>query len=100
MTTIVNSETGVTVPAAVQRRAGIKAGDRVEFKVSGKTITITTVEPVYKPARAELTAITRGEAAIARGEHVFLDDFLHALDHHPRKAGTKAGGRHSRKRPG
>ena len=40
MTTVVKNRTGLTVPAAVQRRAGFKAGDVVEFKASGGVITI------------------------------------------------------------
>jgi hypothetical protein len=34
----------------------------------------------YKPTKSELAAIRKGEAAIARGEHVSLNDFLHGLD--------------------
>jgi len=30
--------------------------------------------------KSELAAIRKGEAAIARGEHVSLNDFLHGLD--------------------
>ena len=36
MTSIV--KTSIVVPAAIQRRAGIKAGDRLEFKVAGGMI--------------------------------------------------------------
>ena len=38
MTSIVKAS--IVVPAAIQRRAGIKAGDRLEFKVAGGMITI------------------------------------------------------------
>ena len=40
MTTVVKNKTGLTVPPAVQRRAGFKVGDVVEFKASGGVITI------------------------------------------------------------
>lgn len=40
MTVTVKRRDQLVVPASVQRRAQIKAGDRVEFKVSGGVITI------------------------------------------------------------
>ena len=40
MTTIVKSNTPIMIPSPIQRRAGIKAGDQVEFKVSGGIISI------------------------------------------------------------
>ena len=41
MTVIVKKNTlGLVVPQSVRRRAGIKAGDRLEFKVSGGIISI------------------------------------------------------------
>ena len=36
----VTLKTEITVPKIVRRKAGFKAGDRVEFKVSNRTITI------------------------------------------------------------
>ena len=40
MIVTVKSKAHLTVPPQVQRRAGIKTGDRVEFKVSGGIINI------------------------------------------------------------
>jgi bifunctional DNA-binding transcriptional regulator/antitoxin component of YhaV-PrlF toxin-antitoxin module len=40
MTATVKNKVGLTVPPAVQHRAGFKSGDVVEFKVSGGIITI------------------------------------------------------------
>jgi bifunctional DNA-binding transcriptional regulator/antitoxin component of YhaV-PrlF toxin-antitoxin module len=40
MTTILKEKTRLIVPRAIQRRAGLKAGDRVEFRVSRGVITI------------------------------------------------------------
>lgn len=40
MTITVKDANDVTVPASVRRKAGIKAGDRLEFKVSGGVISI------------------------------------------------------------
>jgi predicted transcriptional regulator len=90
MTITVKDKTDLVVPPSVQRQAGIKSGDRLQFKVSPHTITITAIEPpTYKPTKAELAAIRKGEAEIARGEYVTLTDFLHDLDRPSRKSGTK-----------
>lgn len=40
MTVTLKPKTEITVPKSIRRRAGIKPGDRVEFKVSDRTITI------------------------------------------------------------
>jgi bifunctional DNA-binding transcriptional regulator/antitoxin component of YhaV-PrlF toxin-antitoxin module len=96
MTTVVKPRTGLIVPSALQRQAGIKTGDRLEFKVSPRTIVITAVaEQAYKPTKAELTAIRKGEAAIARGDYVSLADFLH-VDRPRRKTGAKTARKVSR----
>jgi len=69
------------VPVSVQRRAGIKSDDRLRFKTSRRTITITAIEePPYKPTKSELAAINKGEAQIARGRFVALPELLHELD--------------------
>ena len=96
MSTTVKSKTDLVVPPSVRRQAGLKAGDQVEFKVSSRTITITPVEPTYKPTKSELAAIRRGEAEIARGEYITLTDLLHDLDRHRRKGGKKAARKLSR----
>ena len=56
MTVTVKSNTiGLVVPPSVRRRAGIKAGDRLEFKVSGGIINIIpklpSADDVYTPAQ-------------------------------------------------
>jgi len=43
------SKTELVVPSAVRRKAGIKAGDLLEFKVSPGTFTITASQPTYRP---------------------------------------------------
>ena len=40
MTVVITSKEELVVPKSVRRKAGIKTGDRIEFKVSGRTITI------------------------------------------------------------
>jgi len=96
MTTVVKSRTDLVVPPALRRQAGIKTGDRLEFKVSHRTIVITAIsEEMYKPSKAELAAIRKGEAAIARGDCVSLADFLH-VDRPRRKTSAKTARKVSR----
>jgi len=52
MTVTVKNKTGLVVPPSVQRQAGIKRGDRLEFKVRGGVITIV---PRLPSADAEYT---------------------------------------------
>ena len=56
MTVTVKSKTPLTVPPRVKRQAGIKTGDRVEFKVSGGIISII---PELPSADDELTPAQR-----------------------------------------
>jgi bifunctional DNA-binding transcriptional regulator/antitoxin component of YhaV-PrlF toxin-antitoxin module len=91
MTVTVKTGSDLVVPPSVQRRAGIRAGDRLKFKVTQHAILITPVEsPVYRPSKTELAAIRLGEAEIARGEYVTLSDILHDLDRPRRKRSAKA----------
>ncbi len=76
VTTILKAEDKLVVPASVRRRAGIKSGDRVVFSVAPRSITITASPATYKPTKAEIAAIKKGEAEIARGEFVTLAEFL------------------------
>ena len=90
MSTLVKDRDLLVVPLKVQRQAGIKLGDRVKFMASPRTITIKAVEqPTYKPTKAELAAIHKGEAEIALGEFVTLPDLIHELDRRRRKGGAK-----------
>jgi bifunctional DNA-binding transcriptional regulator/antitoxin component of YhaV-PrlF toxin-antitoxin module len=45
MTVTIKSKTPLTVPDQVRRRAGLKHGDEVEFKVSGGVINIVPKLP-------------------------------------------------------
>jgi bifunctional DNA-binding transcriptional regulator/antitoxin component of YhaV-PrlF toxin-antitoxin module len=90
MTVTVKSQTSLVVPPSVQRRAGIKSGGRLEFRVSSGAITIAPARPSsYKPTKSEMAAIHKGQAATARGESVSLTDFLNGLDRNRRKTGSK-----------
>ena len=83
---ITTGKTGaLIVPLALQPRAGIKPGDQLEWKAFRDTITITAVrQAAYKPTKAELSAIRRGEQQIARGETVGLRELLDGLDNRRR----------------
>ena len=75
MTLVLKSNTELVVPPSVRRQAGIKPGDQLEFKASRAAITIKAVQPrTCKATKAELAAIRKGEAEIARGEYVTLAD--------------------------
>jgi len=45
MTTVVKKKTPIVVPESMRRRAGIKPGDRLEFRVSGGIINIIPQSP-------------------------------------------------------
>ena len=69
MTTVVKKKTPIVVPESLRRRAGIKVGDRLEFKVSGGIINIIAQTPPeddeYTPAqrraiRAEIAEAQKG----------------------------------------
>jgi AbrB family looped-hinge helix DNA binding protein len=55
MTVLVKSKTELVVPRSVRREAGIKSGDRLEFRVSGGIINIVPQLPStadeYTPAQ-------------------------------------------------
>jgi AbrB family looped-hinge helix DNA binding protein len=70
VTVILKSE--ITVPTSVRRKAGFKPGDRVEFKVSDRTITIV---PKLTPDEAQDEEEIRDpkiRAAIRKGYQEFL----------------------------
>ncbi len=58
MTVVVTSKNELVVPRSVRRKAGIKTGDRVEFKVSGGIINIVPKLPAtgdeYTPAQRRI----------------------------------------------
>ena len=96
MTTTAKSKAEVVAPRSIRRQAGIKTGDRLEFKASSRRITITALQPTYGPTKTEAAAIANGEAEIARGDFVTLTDLLHDVDNRRRKGGAKAVQKNSR----
>jgi bifunctional DNA-binding transcriptional regulator/antitoxin component of YhaV-PrlF toxin-antitoxin module len=74
MTVTVRNKTPLVVPPAVRRLAGLKSGDKLEFKVSGRVITIlpkpSIAEDEYTPEarRAIDRAIAQSEKQYAAGK--------------------------------
>jgi AbrB family looped-hinge helix DNA binding protein len=50
MAVTLKPNTEITVPKSIRRKAGFKPGDRVEFRVSGRSITIV---PKLSPGELE-----------------------------------------------
>ena len=73
MTVTVKDQSQLLIPPSVQRRAGIKAGDRVEFKVSGGVITIVAkpeaVDDEYTPEQRRIidAELAESDADVAAG---------------------------------
>ena len=65
--TVKNNKVGLVVPPSVRRRAGIKPGDRLEFKVSGGIINIIpklpSADDEYTPAQRRAIDAQLAEAA-------------------------------------
>ena len=65
--TVRNTTKDLVVPASVRRRAGIKAGDQLEFKVSGGIINIIpklpSADDEYTPAQRRAIDAQLAEAA-------------------------------------
>ena len=78
MTVTVKDKAPLVIPTEVRRRAGLKNGDEIEFKVSRGVITVLAKSPTeddeYTPAQRRL--IDRG---IARG----LEDIRKGRVHGP-----------------
>ena len=80
----------------IQRKDPAKTGQnqsKMAVIVKPKT---TAAQPTYRPTKAELVAIRKGEAAIAHGDYVTLTELSHDLDRRRRKAGAKAARKVSR----
>jgi len=99
MTITVKSRTDLVVPRSVRRRAGIKAGDRLEFRVSGGIINIIPELPAavdeYTPAqrRAIDARLNKAAREIANG-HVSpafdtVAEFAAALQADAKKLGAR-----------
>jgi len=94
MTVLVKNKPGLRVPQAIQKEAGIRPGDLIEFTAAKGTITIRTArlanesrDPLYKPTKAEAAAIRRGRAAYKRGDFITLSELHGELGAARREAG-------------
>ena len=73
MTVVVSSKSELVVPRSVRRRAGLKSGQEVEFKVSGGVINIVPKLPSaadeYTPAQRRVidARLAKAEADIKAG---------------------------------
>jgi bifunctional DNA-binding transcriptional regulator/antitoxin component of YhaV-PrlF toxin-antitoxin module len=98
MTVIVKPNADLVVPRSVRRRAGIKTGDRLEFKVSGGAINIVRKSPSadseYTPRQRRVVdrALAEGMDDILKGRlhgpfetHEGMIEFLHAQTRKPKK---------------
>lgn len=84
MTVVVTSTTELVVPRSVRRKAGIKAGDRVEFKVSRGVINIipskqsSIADDTLTPEESAL--VKKAEREMRQGKYVTLAQLRHDLD--------------------
>jgi len=83
MTVVVTSKDELIVPMSVRRKAGIKAGDRLQFTVSGSVISIVPKLPyaddVFSPDEA--AQIVKARREMRKGKYVPLDELEHGLAH-------------------
>ena len=66
MTVTLKPQTEITVPKSIRRKAGYRPGDRIEFKVSGRTITIVPLpaaDDEYTPRQRRMI-----DARLAKAE--------------------------------
>jgi AbrB family looped-hinge helix DNA binding protein len=72
MTVILKPKTEITVPKSIRRKAGIKPGDRFEFKVSGRVIQIVPKLSADEIEDARELADPKIRAIIKEGYQDFL----------------------------
>jgi bifunctional DNA-binding transcriptional regulator/antitoxin component of YhaV-PrlF toxin-antitoxin module len=95
MTITVKDKTDLVVPPSVQRRAGIKTGDRVEFKVSGGIINIIpklpSADAEYTPDQRRVIDARLAEAGKGpyHGPFKTANDAVRFLDREIRSRKTK-----------
>jgi len=72
MTVTLKRKTELTVPESIRRKAGYRPGDQVEFKVSGRTITIIPKLTLDEIADEREIRDPKIRATIRRGRQEFL----------------------------
>jgi bifunctional DNA-binding transcriptional regulator/antitoxin component of YhaV-PrlF toxin-antitoxin module len=95
MTITVRNKTDLVVPQSVRRQAGIKTGDRLEFKVSGGIINIIPKLPSsdaeYTPEQRRVIDARLAEASKAphHGPFKTANDAVRFLNREIRRRKTK-----------
>jgi bifunctional DNA-binding transcriptional regulator/antitoxin component of YhaV-PrlF toxin-antitoxin module len=94
MTVRVKNKIGLTIPQAIQKKAGIGPGDLIEFTAAKGKITIRSTPTesrcqIYAPTKAEAAAIRKGRAAYRRGDYVTLGQLHEELDAARHRPGEK-----------
>lgn len=99
MTVTLQPRTEITVPKSIRRKAGFKAGDRVEFKVSDRTITIVAkLSPDELQDEREIRD-SKIRATIQEGYQEFLAGKTRPIEEFfAERSGQRA--KRSRRRPG
>jgi AbrB family looped-hinge helix DNA binding protein len=72
MTVTLKPKSEITVPKSIRRKAGIKPGDRLEFKVSGRVIQIVPKLSADELEDAREIADPKIRAIIREGYQEFL----------------------------
>ncbi len=77
--------TPIVVPETIRRKAGLRRGEEVEFRVSGRAIMIlpranrsVSADDTLTPEEAKV--VRRGEAQLKRGYSKSWRDVKHALE--------------------
>jgi AbrB family looped-hinge helix DNA binding protein len=79
MTVTVKKNAALIVPPSVRRKAGLKEGDRVEFQVSGRRITIVP-KPSSGPKPSILPKSLRGDDEYTPEQRRIIDARLAKAD--------------------
>jgi bifunctional DNA-binding transcriptional regulator/antitoxin component of YhaV-PrlF toxin-antitoxin module len=72
MTVTLKRKIELTVPESIRRKAGYRPGDQVEFKVSGRTITIVPKLTLDEIADEREVRDPKIQATIRQGRQEFL----------------------------
>jgi bifunctional DNA-binding transcriptional regulator/antitoxin component of YhaV-PrlF toxin-antitoxin module len=99
MTVTVKNKTPLVVPPSVRRQAGLKSGQRIEFKVSGGIISIlpklSAADDEYTPGQRRIVDIqlTQGLADVhagrVHGPFSTHEEFIASLHKEARKLNRK-----------
>ena len=106
MTTVVKENNKLMVPESIQRRAGIKTGDHLEFKVSGGIINIIpklpSADDEYTPEQRRIidARLNKADEDIKAGRmHGPFASAKEACVYIERRAKERAGGKKLKRSP-